>query len=398
VKDKLFEKLDDLNVSDTSRLLNKDITLSLAFSTRRHIEKAVMKKAGYCNINNKFSNKINNILGAILMKRKIALTLSMTIVLSLGGGGYAYAKAPVAYVSLDINPSVELGVNAFEQVVSVEAYNEDGEKVLEGTNLMNTNISDAVKTVISNAVSDGYIKGDDAITNDAADSTVTTSAAVEITVSTDKEKVATKLEESLKEVTNKVLEDNYIDAEVEADKVALARRDEAKQLGITPGKLNLIQKLQALDPTIKIEDYKTSSVKAIQKKVKELRKKNKNDDRTVGNNPDTDKNNNENIEINASNNTSVTSENNTSKEDVLLQSSIDSEKNEATASEKHNNFSDEKRNNSSIKKEENNLRKEEKGSTISEKKNDNGQENGNSWRSEKGNNDRSNSQGKGKNN
>jgi hypothetical protein len=169
------------------------------------------------------------------MKRKIALVLLAGAVLSTGGGVYAHAKTtPVSYISVDINPSVELGVNAFDEVVSAEAYNEDGKKVLEGTNLINTDINDAVNTVISNAVSEGYISEDG-------------TSAVEITTTTDKEDVAEKLDESLNGAANEALKDNDIEATVETENVALARRDEARELGITPGKLNLIQKLQALD-------------------------------------------------------------------------------------------------------------------------------------------------------
>lgn len=78
------------------------------------------------------------------MKRKIALGLAAATVLSLGGGTYAYAKTtPAAYVSVDINPSVELGVNSFGKVISAQAYNEDGQKVLEGTNLVNFDVEKA---------------------------------------------------------------------------------------------------------------------------------------------------------------------------------------------------------------------------------------------------------------
>lgn len=203
------------------------------------------------------------------MKRKIALVLLAGAVLSGGVGVYAHAKTtPIAYVSVDINPSVELGVNAFDKVVSTEAYNEDGEKVLEGTDLINTNIDDAVNAVISNAVSEGYISEDG-------------TSAIEITTTTDEKEVAAELDESLNEVADEVLNDNEIEATVETENVALARRDEARELGITPGKLNLIQKLQALDPTITVEDYKDSSVKEIQKKAKELRKMNKSEETTT---------------------------------------------------------------------------------------------------------------------
>ena len=204
------------------------------------------------------------------MKRKIALALGACIILGSGGGAYAYAKTPVAYVSMDINPSVELGVNAFDKVVSVEAYNDDGTKILGDTDLKNYNISNAISTLVSHAISRGYIKEDG-------------SSSIEITTSTDKDKIAIKLEESLKEVTNETLDNNAIEADVDTENVALVRRDEARKLGITPGKLNLIQKLQELDPTITVEAYKDSSVKAIQKKTIELRKSNKVDETTTDN-------------------------------------------------------------------------------------------------------------------
>jgi len=262
VGDKLFEILDDLNIRDTKLLLYKDINISMASSARKRIEKSVKKKIGYYNDNNMIINRVNDILGRIFMKKKMSLALSAGLILSLAGGGYAYAKTPVGYVSMDINPSIELGVNAFDKVVSVEAYNEDGKKILECTNLINYDIKNAVDTVVANAISDGYIKEDG-------------SSAIEITTATDKDAVATKLRDSLKEAADKTLHNNDVEAEVETENVALARRDEARKLGITPGKLNLIQKIQELDPTINVEDYKSSSVKEIQKKTIELRKNNK---------------------------------------------------------------------------------------------------------------------------
>ncbi|WP_297424226.1 hypothetical protein [Clostridium sp.] len=348
---KLYEKLDDLNISETNFLLEKDINLELDHLTIKRLEKSVMKKAGYYNSNNLFIEKINDILGGIIMKRKIAIALAVVAVSSLGGGVYAHAKTtPVAYVSMDINPSIELGVNTFNEVVSAEAYNEDGKKVLEGTNLVNIKVKDAVDVVISNAVSDGYLKDDDTISKDAADPTATTPAAVEITTATDKDGLADKLNESLKEAADKALEDNNIEATVETDNVALARRDEARQLGITPGKLNLIQKLQALDTSINVEDYKDSSVKDIQKKFNELKKENENDDTA---NTDTNTSSNTDTNINAdviakesTNNSSNDngtvkkeehSNSNSKKEDNVNES--DKEKDTAGKSEKQNNNS-----------------------------------------------------------
>lgn len=303
MEDKLFEQLDKLDISDTDLLLKENINLSLDIFTRRRIEKSIKKKTGYVKQTNVLKDKINNILEYIFMKKKIALILSMAIILSLGGGGYAYAKTPVAYVSLDINPSIELGVNRFDKVVSVEAYNEDGRKVLGNTNLINFNINNAVSSVISNAISDGYIKEDG-------------SSAIEVTTSTDKKNIAVKLDESLKETVDETLENNNVEAEVETENVDLARRHEARQLGITPGKLNLIQRLQELDPTIKIEDYENSSVKDIMKRTNELKKNNKNGDTSA----DIDGNDNINVDDNSNDNAKLEKENSSNTSDDLNKS------------------------------------------------------------------------------
>lgn len=347
MEDKLFEQLDKLNISDTDLLLKEDINLSLGIFARRRIEKSIKKKTGYYKETNLLKDKVYNILGCIFMKKKIALALSAVIILSLGGGGYAYARTPLAYVSVDINPSVELGVNGFDKVVSAEAYNEDGRKVLENTNLINFNINNAVSSVISNAISYGYIKEDG-------------SSAIEVTTSTDKKNIATKLDESLKETVDKTLENNNVDAEVETENVALARRDEAKQLGLTPGKLNLIEKLQELDSTIKIEDYKDASIKSIVEKTNELKKSNGN------NGTSNDVNLNTNVDGDESFDSNLTTENN---EENSPNSSID-----LNGSEKSNYGNDKKEENSGSNKEDKNVDTNNK----KENKNVNSQGNNNS--------------------
>jgi hypothetical protein len=97
---KIIDKLDTLDLHDTSFLLDKDIDSSLDYFTRKRIETSIRRKTGYYNTNNNLVQKINNILGGTIMKRKIALVLSAITICGLGGGVYAHAKTtPVAYVS-----------------------------------------------------------------------------------------------------------------------------------------------------------------------------------------------------------------------------------------------------------------------------------------------------------
>ena len=71
MENKLFEKLDDLNVENTTLLLDEDIKLSVDYFTRKHIEKSLMKKTSYYEKNNIIIEKINDILGGVFMKRKM---------------------------------------------------------------------------------------------------------------------------------------------------------------------------------------------------------------------------------------------------------------------------------------------------------------------------------------
>ena len=63
----------------------------------------------------------------IIPLRRAAAALAACLALAFAGfGGFAYAQ-PTTYVGIDINPSIELGVNRFGIVVRAEALNGDGD-------------------------------------------------------------------------------------------------------------------------------------------------------------------------------------------------------------------------------------------------------------------------------
>ena len=184
------------------------------------------------------------------MKKLVTAACAAFVVIGAGSGAYAYYQTPVAYVSLDINPSVELGVNAFDTVVTAEGYNEDGECIMEGVDVIGNTVEEAVQNLVDSAAENGYIEEDG-------------STVISLTSETDDEELAEALTEDSETGAAAALEETGQVAAVEKDNVALARRDEARELEITPGKLNLINKLQALDPEATIEEYKDASVKEI---------------------------------------------------------------------------------------------------------------------------------------
>lgn len=222
------------------------------------------------------------------MRKIVLAACSLVLVCGFSVGAYAFYKTPVKYLSLDINPSVELGVNAANQVVSATPYNEDGKTIMDGEVVENQSVENAVKTLVQSAADHGFVAEDG-------------STIVSVTSETNNDQDAAKLEEDAEKGVNDALNQSDVTAVVYKDNVALARRDEARKLGITPGKLNLIQKLQALDPTITVDQYKDAKVTEIMKKVVELKKAAKTSDKKDKSNTDS-----------SSNSSAVTSGNSTS--------------------------------------------------------------------------------------
>lgn len=198
----------------------------------------------------------------VLAKKIIAAACAAVVICALPISAYAYYKTPTSYVSVDINPSVELGINSFGKVVSVTAHNDDGKTVIEGLSLVNMNVESAVRQLVKAASQCGFIKDDG-------------STFISVTAETNNEAVAENLEQNAAAGAQEAIDDADDTASIETDHIALDRRNEAIALGISPGKLNLIQKLQAFDSSIKAEDYKDAAVSVIQKKFIELKKEHK---------------------------------------------------------------------------------------------------------------------------
>lgn len=71
-----------------------------------------------------------------------ALTLAVAV-----SGAYVYCT-PVYALSIDVNPSLELGVNRLDRVVSVTGYNADGERLAKECRLKNMRYTDAITAVL----------------------------------------------------------------------------------------------------------------------------------------------------------------------------------------------------------------------------------------------------------
>ncbi|MDP4110363.1 MAG: hypothetical protein Q8878_10095, partial [Bacillota bacterium] len=134
--------------------------------------------------------------------------------------------------------------------------------VLSGLELQNKEIGDAIDITIKKINVSGYFSEGDSL-------------AIEITVNNRDEDKTEKLADELKDrAEEETKEEGHKAVTVEAEGVGAARVKEAKALGVTPGKLNLVQKLQESNPDVKIDqaEWLKKPVKDIMKQIKENKK------------------------------------------------------------------------------------------------------------------------------
>lgn len=175
-------------------------------------------------------------------------------VMLMSAGVWAYTT-PYYYVSLDVNPSVMMEVNRFERVIGMEAANEDAKEVLEGLDFNNKDVKEAISTAVARIAEAGYLDGEDGQVIIASSSKNTDKA----------ERLAGKLKGAVEEE----IAENGEQAEVAAGAMGYEMVQQAKDLGITPGKLNIITNLLGVDLEDENIDEATKE-EYLNKPVKEL--------------------------------------------------------------------------------------------------------------------------------
>ena len=195
--------------------------------------------------------------GIFNMKKLVGAVFTVALMGLVALGGYKVYATPVAYVSMDINPSVELGLNFMNRVVSAEGVNEDGQGLFAETKLRNMSVEDAVQVMVQEASKQGYINKDG-------------SSVVALTALANNEQKAEQLQERVEAKVQDMTKEQNMECVVYADHANLQLRTEAHNYDLSPGKYRLIQMLQALDPSVRVEQYSNAKVTDIMVRIHEL--------------------------------------------------------------------------------------------------------------------------------
>ena len=193
------------------------------------------------------------------LSRQLAVlaACAAAIFLLVGSGLYAYL-APYSLVSLDVNPSLQYTLNRMGLVLSVEAVNGDGDELLaEMGALQNRSIEDAISITVRQIAEDGYFDGEEP-------------GGMVIAASSRCEQEAARLAENARETALRATEEIEKKVVVAAVTVAEDKVQAAKELGVSPGKLTLVEQLKetASDPeSIDFKEWLEKPVKDIMKET-----------------------------------------------------------------------------------------------------------------------------------
>ncbi|WP_017756329.1 anti-sigma factor domain-containing protein [Calidifontibacillus oryziterrae] len=155
-----------------------------------------------------------------------------------------------AYVNLDINPSLEVGVDKHLHIVEVTPLNEDGQKIVDSYegDITELTLTQFVNQTINIAKQQGYL-------NDKKDILLTATAIDKQTVET--------IETNIEAIKQEVSEQGIVVEELITDEKT---REEAKNVGISPGKYE-IYKQAVQTTTLTLEEAKDLSVSEIYEKL-----------------------------------------------------------------------------------------------------------------------------------
>ena len=190
-------------------------------------------------------------------KRRWTSLIAACLAVMLLGGGLFYQRvnAVASVVSLDVNPSIELKVNRSEKVLVCTPLNEDAKAILadmsNGADLKGAKLDVAVNAIVGSLVRNGYL---DSI-----------SSAIMISVEDKDTARAEKLQRELTSTVDGVLQTSESRASVLTQTLTqdAVLEQQARENSISTGKAALVNRVLALNATLKFDALAKLSVEEL---------------------------------------------------------------------------------------------------------------------------------------
>ena len=187
---------------------------------------------------------------------KLAGAFAAVAGLVIGIFAYTLYFTADAYVSIDVNPSIELTLNRFDKVIAAHAFNGDGERILNASSLRWKSYDEAAGLLMSAFEDDGYLVKD---------------ALVSVTIQAENSDRERLLCSALRRLINDRILSMQATAEVEVFPVTAEVWQDARGCHMSPAKYLAIQELMEVDEEATIEAYSGSTIRQIRRRAQECR-------------------------------------------------------------------------------------------------------------------------------
>lgn len=174
------------------------------------------------------------------------LAAAAVIILTLAIGIYEMWFVPVTIVSIDVNPSMEIQVNRLDRILSANAYNDDGTKILNSLSIDGKKYEDAINTVLQDSEFIQYLSSDSLLTFTVA--------------SKDEDEVISQINGCLNSTGQKGV---CVTSSSEA-------ANEAHHLGLSLGKYQAYLEISEYYPSITAEECKDMTMKELNELKKQV--------------------------------------------------------------------------------------------------------------------------------
>lgn len=179
----------------------------------------------------------------------LAAAACLLLVGILAGAGWHLWQQPAAFVGVDVNPSLELTVNAFDRVVKATAINDDGAAVLDALSLEGRSYEEAFATLMDSEAMAPYLAKD---------------AFVDVNITTQDDALASELQAQ----SDAVLAGHpYQGACHHADE---ATREAAAAAGMGVGRYRAACELAELDDSVSVDDCAAMTMRELHDAIDHL--------------------------------------------------------------------------------------------------------------------------------
>lgn len=188
------------------------------------------------------------------VKKRISVIFVIVVMfILLGGSSFRMYYTPNVFIDMDINPSIELIINSFNKVIGVNAYNEDGEKILLNIDVKYKSYDNAIGLLLETMNELGYL---------------TKANLISVTVqSNNKEKESTLLNELALTVNGSLYSESKIETNIFA--VSEETKTHANENCVSPAKYLAILELQEVDPYVTIESCRSHTISELKQLTEE---------------------------------------------------------------------------------------------------------------------------------